>query len=465
MTRARSAAAAILLAGALALAVGAWWRRTAVDPSFLTVVQRGNLTSELTVLGTLRPIQSITYRSPVGGRELEIVSLVSEGSRVKEGDVLVQLDTTELERDVERQRQDLRQLRLDLQVAHGERQEAEAAVTMVSEGEGALSVEEARAALRLAEKKRDRLQQEYGELKPLLARGFITRSELARTASDLEQAEQELGLVRKRSEVVEQLTHPREKQRAALQLAQKNSQLENIVGRVQESEARLQALAALLDACRVVARRPGLVVYEQFLSGIPRRKIRIGDRVTASQGIVTIPEVSRMTVEASVTEAEVHRVRPGQAASVRVEAFPDLRLSGKVARVGTLASVSVERPMDEKRFEIVIELDASEDELRPEMTARADILVSRREDVLLVPVTAVTETDGVTSVAVLGVGGVSTRRVQLGESNGQMVEVQAGLRERERVVLETRPAQTEQPDSRVAPLAGDPGVRSVGQLR
>jgi multidrug resistance efflux pump len=426
----------VLMSLVAVVAVGAaFWRRADVDPSLVAVVQRGTLTAQLTSTGTLRPIQSLTYRSQIVGREVEILALAPEGSRVQEGDLLVRLDATELERDVERQRQDLRQLQMDLQVAHSERQDAEAAVRMVAEGEGALTVEEARTRLQLAQKKAERLRQEFDQLKPLMDKGFITRDELARTANELEQAEEELSLARKRADVVVQLTHPREKQRAALQLAQKQSQLENVVGRVQEAESRLQQASALVDSCAIYARRPGLVVYEEFMNASPRRKIRVGDRVSPTQGLVTIPEVNRMLVEASVGEAEVHRVRPGQAAMVRVEAFPSLRLTGRVVRVGTLASASADRPLDDKRFELIIEIDPTDAELRPEMTARADILVGTRENVLLLPVHAVFEEEGAFVAHVAGLAGAETRRLELGESNDQFVEVIAGVSEHERVML------------------------------
>jgi HlyD family secretion protein len=419
----------------LVLVGTALWRGNATDNDLVAVVHRGTLTAQLTTTGSLRPIQSLTYRSPIVGREVEILALAPEGTRVKEGDVVAQLDSTELQRDAERLRQDLRQLQLELQVAHGERQEAEAAVKGVAEGEGALSVEEARTRLQLAQKKVDRLRQEHDQLRPLMAKGFITRDELARTSSELEQAEQELTLARKRTDVVVQLTHPREKQRAALQLAQKQSQLEHVIGRVQEAEARLIAIAQLIERCTILARRAGLVVYEPFMNASPRRKVRVGDRVTASQGLVTIPEVNRMLMEASVSEAEVHRVHPGQTAVVRIEAFPALRLTGKVVRIGTMAGASIERPMEEKRFDLVIELDAAPAELRPEMTARADIIVGTRENVLMVPVNAVFEQQGVFVAHVSDRSGVATRAVELGESNDQMVEVRGGLSENDRILL------------------------------
>jgi len=413
----------------------AFWRRASVDPSLVAEVRRGPLTAQLTTSGILKPIQSITYRSPLAGREAEITELVAEGTRVNEGDLLVRLDTTDLQREVERARQEVRQSHVDLQVAEIERQEADAAVKSVADGEGALGVEEARARLQAAQKKVERLRQEHEQLKPLMEKGFITREELKRTSDELEQSEAELALARKRAEIVIGLTHPRDKQRAQLQLAQKEASLENARAKAQEAQTRLAQLADQVENCRIYARRPGMAVYEELLSASPRRKIRVGDRVTGSQGLVTIPEVNRMLMDASVSEADMHRVRAGQPATIRVEAFPDLRLTGKVTRVGTLARASADRPFEEKRFDLVVELDATDADLRPEMTARADIVVRTRSDVLLVPVNAVFDRQGTMVCHVVRPLGIETRQVELGESNDVIVEVVAGLGEGDQVML------------------------------
>ena len=162
-------------------------------------VKRGSLTAQLTTSGILRPIQSMTYRSPLTGRETEIVELAPEGTRVDVGDLIIRLDSSELEREVEKTRQEIRQAELDLQVAQIEREDAAAADRGLAEGDGALSVEEARARLQLMERRAERLRREYEQLKPLLAKGFITRDELGRTADTLDQVEQELVLERKRN--------------------------------------------------------------------------------------------------------------------------------------------------------------------------------------------------------------------------------------------------------------------------
>jgi HlyD family secretion protein len=431
--RPRTLAATIVFA--LGVVAVLYWRSPASSEGLTATVSRGDLTATLTSSGTLKPIQSITYRSPVPGRDVEIRELAPEGGKVEEGDLLVRLDTTDLELELTRVRQEHRQAQMDLQVAEGEWDEAGAEIKAVTEGEGALSVEEARTTLQRAQKKAERLREEYASLKPLLDKGFITRDELARNSDALEQAEDDLVLARKKTDIVVQLTHPREQKRAALQLAQKASQLGHARTRAQETELRVGLLTRLIEGCTILARGPGMVVYEEFLNANPRRKLRVGDRVFATQGIVTIPEVNRMLVEASVSEAEVHRVKAGQAATLRVEAFPDLKLTGQVTRVGALASTSAARPFDDKRFDLIITLDPTTAELRPEMTIRADVIVGAKKDVLLVPVTAIFNKDGRHVAYVEGLTGPETRTVEIGESNDQMVEVLTGLREGDRVGL------------------------------
>jgi HlyD family secretion protein len=434
----RTAIAGVVVVSALTVFV--YWARAGADDAMVAVATRGELTARLTSSGTLKPIQSITYRSPVPGRDVEIRDLAPEGSRVNAGDVLVRLDTTDLELELARVRQDHRQAQMELQVAEAEYDEAGAEVKAVTEGEGALTVDEAKSALQRAQKKAERLRQEYEHLKPLLDKGFITRDELARTADQLEEAEEELLLARRRTDIMVQLSHPREQKRAALALSQKVAQLGLVRTKLAELQLRIDTLGRLIDGCTIHARGPGLVVYEENLQANPRRKLRIGDRVFASHGIVTIPEVNRMQVEASISEGDVHRVKAGQVAEIRVEAFPDLTLTGKVMRVGTLATASPSRPFDDKRFDLVIALDPTDAELRPEMSIRADVIVGSRTDVLMVPVTAVFNNQGTRVVYVAGATGTDVRRVDLGESNDRMVEIVAGLREGERVSLSAPPA-------------------------
>src|SRR5215510_9889406 len=133
---------------------------TAFDASTTATVKRGNLTSTLTVAGLLKPVQAISYHSPLTGRETEITFLTPEGTRVGEGDLLIRFDAVPLQRDLERANQELRQAMVDLQVAEIDRQEGQATIDSLSGGEAALTVEETKTRLEAAERKVTRLKAE-----------------------------------------------------------------------------------------------------------------------------------------------------------------------------------------------------------------------------------------------------------------------------------------------------------------
>ena len=434
---------------------------SAFDASATAPVRRGNLLATLTVAGLLKPVQAITYRSPLVGRETEITFLTPEGTRVGEGDLLVRFDTVPLQRDLERANQEVRQAMVDLQVAEIDRQEGQAAIESLTGGEAALSVEETKTRLELAERKAARLRSEQQALAPLLEKGFITREELRRTSDELEQAEQDLALAKSRADVLLKRTVPRDRQKAELLLAQKEAQRENVRARLMEAQARLAFLRDQIENASVYAKRPGFVVYEEFMNANPRRKIRPGDRVTETPGVVTVADVDRMLVEASVGEADVHRVAVGQAVTVMLEALRDRRFTGKVTRVGTVARSSAERPMEDKRFDLVVELDQPDSQLKPEMTARVDVQLGERHNVLIIPPNAVYDEQGVPVVRVVRAFEVQTRMVQLGESTGTAVEVVAGLEEGERVLLTDAPRPAVPSGIRdsagIAPVKSDSG--------
>ena len=108
-----------------------------------------------------------------------------------------------------------------------------------------------------------------------------------------------------------------------------------------------------------------------------------------------------MVVETRVRETDIHKVERNQNVAVRVEAYPDLRLTGKVTLVGTLAQEERER-RGSKFFSVTVQVDQSEPRLRPGMTARVQIEVEERAKALFVPLEAVFERDGRSLVYLAG---------------------------------------------------------------
>lgn len=418
-------------------------------------VRRGTLAVRLVESGVLRPREMVTYRSPLGTREAEVTFLVGEGTRVQEGDLIARLDTAELEVDHLRARQALRQAEADLQAAEADVEEAAGTLESLQSGEKSLDVDEALSNVKVTEAKVDRLRREYEGLQPLLAKGLVTRDEIDRAAGELEQAEVALGLARRRSTMLVERSRPRDERRARMLLAQRQARVAQCRERVAEAGEFVKLLNRAREACAIHAHAPGIVLHEDSIAANPRRKVRVGDRVTASQGLLTVSEVARMTVESSVREADVHLVRRGQPASVGVDAAPGVRLTGRVARIGMLAHPPVDRPFDEKRHDLFIDLEPSDADLRPEMTARVEMLVEERRDVLLLPVAAIGETGGRPTVLPTRGWRREPLPVVLGRTDGYLIEVVSGLREGDRVrLLPASPVPTAVPATEAAGLVG-----------
>ena len=154
------------------------FRWSHVDAELTARVTRATLRIHLSESGVLKPSQSITYRSPLSGRDAEIVFLVPEGTLVQKGDLLAKLDTTDLERELERAIQGFRQAKVDETIAELEWQDARGDAKAMEDGRAALAADEERLRLQLAEKRVERLEAELASLQPLLDRGFITQEEI-----------------------------------------------------------------------------------------------------------------------------------------------------------------------------------------------------------------------------------------------------------------------------------------------
>ena len=176
----------------------------------------------------------------------------------------------------------------------------------------------------------------------------------------------------------------------------------------------------------------GVVIYKRDWNG---EKKQIGQSAWRMEIIMQIPDLSTLRLEAMVEEANAGGVSPGQKARVRLDAFPEMQLKGKVVSVGTiLRTKRWDTPI--KVVDAVIEIERKGEKLLPGMTATALIEVIRIPDVLLVPVKAVREKQGHTVVLVEGPNGRPEERpVQVGRRNSDAIEIKEGLKEGEKVLL------------------------------
>jgi HlyD family secretion protein len=139
------------------------------------------------------------------------------------------------------------------------------------------------------------------------------------------------------------------------------------------------------------------------------RKVEPGQTVAASLQapvLFTIAEdLAQMTLEVDVDEADVGRVREGQAATFNVDAYAERRYPSKVTRVGFGSQVKE----NVVSYLTVLSVDNADLSLRPGMTGTAEIVTTRRENVLLVPNAALRFTPAAQAPAQKSAGGFLTR--------------------------------------------------------
>lgn len=271
---------------------------------------------------------------------------------------------------------------------------------------------------------RSRIQKESAVEALKLYKRYDFPKEAERYLSDYKEAEREF--VRTRA-------------RTRSRMAQAQARLSNADEDVTESRQDVLRKRKQVAACTIRAPAPGLVVYGT--SGEPWRErergpIREGGKVYQRQTIISLPNTAEMIVEIRVHEASVDKVRPGQRATIIVDAFPDKTFQGEVLKVAPLPDPhqGYLNP-DVKVYTTKVSIEGSHDSIRPGMSAKVEILVDQLDDVLIVPVQAVAIREGKKLCYVMASDTPQPRVVSIGAFNDTFVEIISGLEEGEQVLL------------------------------
>jgi HlyD family secretion protein len=465
-------AAALAGTAALVVVIGLY-AATRGDPARgIATVRAGRGPFRVTIVeaGTLQALRSVTYASNIQSNQAKIVAMAPEGKLVLKGDLLLLFDASPFEEEIRKSQAALSQAQADLEKARQDyklqviqNQEDIGAAKQkversdlefkdVEEGKGRLKEEEAVAAVAGAERELQKAKTAAEDLKPLLAEGFITKIELERAEQAVAKAEEDLALAKRRQSALVNFGRPLEVSQARsdalltkeslrqltsaadYRLEQKKAAIASAESRIQEAGSKLALTQQQLARTEVRADVPGIVVYRDVFFGSEQRRPQVGDQVWANQPLLILPDISKMVVETKIRETDIHKIEKNQRVAVRVEAYPDLKLTGTVTLIGTLAQEERDR-RGTKFFGVTIQLNESEPRLRPGMTARVEIQVDERQEALFIPLDAVFEREGKSVAYAVSGGGILAREIVLGPSNQDFVVVERGLAEGDRVCL------------------------------
>jgi multidrug resistance efflux pump len=191
--------------------------------------------------------------------------------------------------------------------------------------------------------------------------------------------------------------------------------------------------------CTIITPLSGQVVLGTISRGRGQEsaQVRAGEQVTPGQLFMSVVDPSSMQVDASVNQSEIERMRIGQRATVRFDAYPDLVMDGKVEGVGSLATSGRRSNYYVRRVPVRLVIEGADPRVIPDLSAIADVVIGSEDDALLVPREAVHEENGKSLVYVRqGDGGFAAREVAIGAVNNTHAAVVSGLQGGEDIAIQ-----------------------------
>ena len=364
----------------------------------------GEFFISVTSTGELKAKNSLDIKGPtrvqqMGIYEMTISKLVPEGTIVKEGDFVAELDKSVISGK-------LKEMQINL----------------------------------------DKLQSQYKLAK---LDSSLTLSQARDNLENLKFAMEEADIAKQQSiyeapSIIRQAEISYDKSVRAYKQAVKNyqTQVEKSIANVSVTNADLQKemenfrkLNELVQEFTILAPAKGMVIYEREWGG---RRREVNSTIQPwDPTVATLPDLSSMESVSYINEIDIQKVKRGQKVEIGLDANPKKRLSGKVVRV---ANIGEQRGSnDSKVFEVSIQVKERDTTLRPAMTTSNKILVNSIKNVMFIPLEAIhifeKNNKSVNYVYLFENGKISKKEVKVGLVNDESVIIEGGLTKKDQILL------------------------------
>ncbi len=207
---------------------------------------------------------------------------------------------------------------------------------------------------------------------------------------------------------------------------QLREQLEAVRTQARQNYAAIQTARAAVDAAQsqVTSARKAIadaIVTAPISGYVADRPADIGEYVTPSSKIATLVRTNTLRMRIDIPEQAVSNVRVGQSVSVSVSAYPDRSFSGRVHHISPSVTPN------SRTLTVEAEVENSDNLLKPGQFATVRILLPESSPAILVPARAVHTEAGTSRVFVIKDGRAQERIVQLGQAEGDLVEIKSGV--------------------------------------
>lgn len=382
----------------------------------------------LTAGGYIIPRDRVEISSKVVGRVAEVH--VRRGDHVKKGDVLVRLEDTEFQAQVD--------------LAAAQAASARAQLEALEAGSRPQEIAAAQATLASAEAERVRAEADLKRLEKLAEESVISMQEL-------DQARAQYGVALAR----------RDEARENAQLVKIGPRIEDIRAAragLQQAEANLAYARTQIDFTVIRAPIDGTIMDEPAKVGELVTNSNFGGQRGAKSAVASLADLTDLQVELDVNENDLPKVRLGQPCLIRLDSDPDKPLEGVVDEIAP------EADRQQATVEVKVGIKKSDRQIRPELNARVTFLEPAAEkaaasagaqeagptEIVWAPRAAIVEGPNGPVVFIASAGAAVERSVKIGREGPKGVAVEEGLIGTE--LLITEPLQEMKNGRRVAPM-------------
>lgn len=328
--------------------------------------------------------------------DMKITKIIEDGTEVAAGDVLVEMDPAEVQKAII-------DAQAELEIAQAELNKTRA--DQISK------IQDLEADLKMAEIS---YQISTLELEQSKYKADIEKKEIQ---LQLDQAK--ISLEKARSEIENQKQINQEEiNKQELKI----SQLQNNLNDAHETVKKLTLKAP----------SPGLVIIEKSWSS--GNKWEVGEQPWSGVPLISLPDLSEIKATAQINEVDISKIKLGQRARIRLDAYPDTTFTGTVKTIAALAQKKSKKSKV-KVFPVEILLDGSHDLLMPGMTVRCDIQVDKLDSVIFIPLDGLFHKDGQKIAYRKKGSGFKPQEVTVGIQNSDFVVITSGLKEGMEIAL------------------------------
>jgi HlyD family secretion protein len=454
-------------------------------------VRRGDFTVSIVEGGTLAAVSEVSVRNEVEGTA-RIIFIVPEGSYVKKSNLLIELDSAQAQDQVNQQQINLEKAQFsliqaeaqldiqrsttnsDIRAARLKRDFAILDLQKFQEGQRIVDLIEASNKLVQAEAQLSVNLDIYTNTTKLAAKGYETKQKEEGDRLSVMGNQNSLIVASNQMWMIKEFTHRKLFAQLTSDVEEAEKELERVVAQSQRriaqfvadlltqsntltlNQKKLDRDRKNLDATKIYAPQDGLVVYNVSENRFSSESlIEEGATVRNRQELIKLPDVSRMKVTVKVHESYVNMITPGLPAFVILDSMPDQRFAGTVAKVALLPDSQARWGNPNlKVYNTEIHITDDLPDVKPGVSAKAEIIITNITDTLSVPIQAVTTSRGRQVVYVPSGREPEPRPIEVGMYNTKYIQITSGLKEGDRVLL-APPFDTQEKDLEGAVLTAD----------